>query len=326
MSERFCPFCGRANRSDLPRCMNCGQRMVPTPPTTQAAVTGGRSILLEETDETQTVASRTGNHEPWWRTPEGSPFGSIPPPPQVREEMARFEARESAKEAAKRAEQAAKNAAAAHARKKAAEAVLRAAEKEQAAKAASQATNAAFAKNPITGASVSHMECVRCGTVPPPGGGFSFCLSCGGDLTSTGSPIFNGTAKVNKAAKTTPTSVHSSAAPSVAGVRKMHEAETKGMGGRVSLASAQGQAGYFPPGVAAVLSFFVPGIGQIINGQVAKGVVLLLASFFVSTVLGVATMGLLPIIGRVVAALDAYRVAERRRKGEVVRPDEWDLG
>ena len=275
----------------------------------------GRSVLLQETDETQTIAARTGNHEPWWRTPDGSPFGTIPPPPQVREEQARFEARESAKASARRAEQAAKDAAAAHARKKAAEAILRAAEKE-AAKIGSPVQAASAAKATV------QAECLRCGTVPPPGGGFSFCLSCGGDLTSTPS-VFNGAAK--QAVRAAGSAAHSVAAPSVAGtsVRTMQEAKT----GRVSLSATQStSAGYFPPGVAAVLSFFVPGIGQIINGQVAKGVVLLLASFFVTTILTIPTMGLLPIIGRVIAALDAYRVAERRRKGETVRPDEWDLG
>ncbi len=297
----------------------------------------GRSVLLHhEPDETQTVAARTGNHEPWWRTPDGGSLGAIPPPPQVKEEMARFEAREEAKASVLRAEEEAKEATLAHERKRAAAAVARAAKREQAAKAKEGTPVTA-----VSGAtSATHLECTRCGTVPPPGGGFSFCLSCGGDLsTATGSPILNGgtkaaartSARATNPTRTASTMHTSTAAPGVAGLRNLHEAESKKSGtATFSMSASSAQTGIktnaAPPGVAALLSFFVPGVGQIINGQVAKGVVLLLASFVVTSVLGLSTMGILPLIGRIVAALDAYRVADRRRKGQTVRPDEWDLG
>jgi hypothetical protein len=32
------------------------------------------------------------------------------------------------------------------------------------------------------------------------------------------------------------------------------------------------------------------------------------------------------LVGRILAALDAYRIAERRRRGAMVREDEWDFG
>ena len=62
------------------------------------------------------------------------------------------------------------------------------------------------------------------------------------------------------------------------------------------------------PGLAAVASFFVPGLGQVYNGEIAKGLVLM-----------VVTIGLaITIIGAVLALplwiwliYDAYKVAER---------------
>lgn len=322
----------------MPRCMNCGQRMLPSIPNIdEGTVAEGRSVLLQhEPDETQTIAARTGNHEPWWRTPDGA--GAIPPPPQVKEEMARFQAREEAKASVLRAEEEAKEANLAHERKRAAAAVARAAKREQAAKA--KEGTPVTAVGPVSATNATHLECARCGTVPPPGGGFSFCLSCGGDLSTTaGSSVLNGgaqSAASRTSAKTATTvraasTLQSSAAPGVAGLRGLHQSESGKNGtAAFSMSSSSAQTGIktnaAPPGVAALLSFFVPGVGQIINGQVAKGIVLLLASFVVTSVFGLSTMGILPLIGRVIAALDAYRVADRRRKGQAVRPDEWDLG
>ena len=75
--ERFCPHCGRANPKAMPRCMNCGQRIVK-------GVISGMMLLEEET------APDAINRAPWWQTDPGS---AIPPPPQVREEVARVEAK-----------------------------------------------------------------------------------------------------------------------------------------------------------------------------------------------------------------------------------------
>jgi TM2 domain-containing membrane protein YozV len=64
------------------------------------------------------------------------------------------------------------------------------------------------------------------------------------------------------------------------------------------------------PGLAAVLSFFVPGLGQIYNGQIAKGLVLLVA-FGISAaatafIIGWLTTPLLWVWG----IYDAYRTAQ----------------
>ena len=68
-------------------------------------------------------------------------------------------------------------------------------------------------------------------------------------------------------------------------------------------------AGAPNPVIAAVLSLFFPGAGQIYAGQGLKGGVLLLVAFF--TCMG---GGLLNII----AAIDAYLIAQRRAAGEPV--------
>jgi len=65
------------------------------------------------------------------------------------------------------------------------------------------------------------------------------------------------------------------------------------------------------PGVAAVLSFFYCGLGQIYNGQILKGIVMLVAyslsALMIYIVVGLITTPILWIWGM----YDAYRTAER---------------
>ena len=65
------------------------------------------------------------------------------------------------------------------------------------------------------------------------------------------------------------------------------------------------------PGLAAVLSFFYTGLGQIYNGQIAKGILLLIvygASWLSMAVLiGFITTPIIWIYGM----YDAYKTAER---------------
>jgi TM2 domain-containing membrane protein YozV len=64
------------------------------------------------------------------------------------------------------------------------------------------------------------------------------------------------------------------------------------------------------PGLAAVLSFFVPGLGQIYNGQIGKGLFLVLLAvlgWFLSAVV-VGVLILLPVW--IYAIYDGYRTAE----------------
>ena len=65
------------------------------------------------------------------------------------------------------------------------------------------------------------------------------------------------------------------------------------------------------PGIAAVLSFFWCGLGQIYNGQIGKGIVMLVA-YFISVsliwlLIGLITTPILWIWGMV----DAYNTANR---------------
>ena len=53
---------------------------------------------------------------------------------------------------------------------------------------------------------------------------------------------------------------------------------------------------------------------------------LLLAMFVGVVILSGSPTGLMVMIGRILAAIDAYRIAERRRAGKFVRDGEWDLG
>jgi len=65
------------------------------------------------------------------------------------------------------------------------------------------------------------------------------------------------------------------------------------------------------PGVAAVLSFFITGLGQIYNGQIAKGVLFIIIQainvLLMYVLIGFITTPIFWIWGMV----DAYRTAER---------------
>lgn len=65
------------------------------------------------------------------------------------------------------------------------------------------------------------------------------------------------------------------------------------------------------PGVAAVLSFFWAGLGQIYNGEIGKGVLLLIVYFFsclmMWILIGFITTPILWIYGMI----DAYKTAEK---------------
>lgn len=79
-----------------------------------------------------------------------------------------------------------------------------------------------------------------------------------------------------------------------------------------------------PPGThsvaaAVILALLFNGAGQMINRQVAKGVVLLLSAI----VLGVVTLGVAWLVITVLALVDAVCVANRLNRGEPVGPWQW---
>jgi TM2 domain-containing membrane protein YozV len=269
--ERICAVCGRSNPVDQPRCVGCGQRAQ------------GVQLVAEE----KPVAS-------WWSSSSRVP-GAIPPPPQVREEMARAEQVRLDNE--KR--QVERDLRVTVARERRPRVLL----EREAAQALAQA---AFER--ATTVAAVQADCARCG-VPleklPGGQGFSFCLRCGADAP-----------RVQNFAPPTQTQTYS-------GVQTVTNATVRGL--VMPQASAQ-KSGAVSPYFAATASFLYPGIGQIVNGQAAKGVLLMLLAYFFLAVIGGPAMGWLALIGRGLAAVDAYRIAERRRSGASVRTGEWDLG
>ena len=73
------------------------------------------------------------------------------------------------------------------------------------------------------------------------------------------------------------------------------------------------------PGIAAVLSFFISGLGQIYNGQIIKGLVILVVQLINLALTGI-LIGWIPlIVVWVWAIFDAYLVAERKNTRYTLR-------
>jgi TM2 domain-containing membrane protein YozV len=146
-------------------------------------------------------------------------------------------------------------------------------------------------------------NCWRCGSpMGEAGATFSFCLRCGAD--SREDPRLAASTAAQEQQRQQETHPH---------VRvRIHGAQ-------------QARQNTASPFFAALLSFFFPGIGQMMNGQRGKGILLLLAWFVFSFAVPIVPW-FLGVVGRVLAAMDAYRIAERRRAGKPVRDEEWDLG
>lgn len=77
--------------------------------------------------------------------------------------------------------------------------------------------------------------------------------------------------------------------------------------------------GYHSPGVAVLLSLLLTGGGQMYNRQVPKGVAVLVGTIFIA--IGTAGFGVVPCL--VLAAVDAFRIADRLRAGEPVGHWQW---
>jgi len=73
------------------------------------------------------------------------------------------------------------------------------------------------------------------------------------------------------------------------------------------------------PWLAALVTAFITGLGQIIIGQVKKGVVIL----SVSLILGIITFGMSAFVTVPLAVVDAYLVAKRKKNG--IEVGEWEF-
>jgi len=63
------------------------------------------------------------------------------------------------------------------------------------------------------------------------------------------------------------------------------------------------------PGIAAVLSFFIPGVGQIYNGKILRGIFCLI----VAPGIWIGTGGLFGWVSHLISAYPAYSYASRHR-------------
>ncbi|MBB6052327.1 zinc ribbon domain-containing protein [Armatimonas rosea] len=79
------------------------------------------------------------------------------------------------------------------------------------------------------------------------------------------------------------------------------------------------------PTVHAILSFLFPGVGQLLNGQVGKGILLILAAFVAVTLLRLEPFGILMLILRAGIGMDAYKIGEKRRNGQKVGEGDWEI-
>jgi TM2 domain-containing membrane protein YozV len=227
-------------------------------------------------------------HAPWWQS---SPGSLVPPPPQVKEEAARAEA--ARREAERIAEE----------QRQYEERLRQRAEVARAKAEHEQQHRKDTPHGNVRGTTLSN--CWRCGApMGEAGAVFSFCLRCGAD--SRENPRFT------------------DAAPTAQEHQNKTEPQVRVRVHTTQQQTGQQQRHTANPATAALLSFFIPGVGQMMNGQRGKGILLLLAWIVFHFVVGVPWF--LQIVAQVLAAMDAYRIAERRRAGKPVREEEWDLG
>jgi len=73
------------------------------------------------------------------------------------------------------------------------------------------------------------------------------------------------------------------------------------------------------PVVALIISLLLPGLPQIIMGQVSKGIALLVGLF----VIGIVTFGIGVVVIYVVSAVDAFKIAGKLEAGRTV--DDWEF-
>ena len=70
-----------------------------------------------------------------------------------------------------------------------------------------------------------------------------------------------------------------------------------------------------PPIVAAILSFLVVGLGQMINGQLVKGIIMLVLKILIAYATGGMIGYLASFIFGILAALDAFKCSKKLEEG-----------
>lgn len=301
---RLCPHCGTANEAEAVRCDICGERF------------SGLALLHEKTESGTTS---------WWEASAVPGSRTIPVPPQIREEQAKAQrAAQELERATREAEQLMAETSAesvfqkqAQQRKEVrarAEAARRRVEErlkqlEDAEAGVQAAAGRTAGKAVKSKAKTVAQTCPTCGSELGEGGvSFSFCVRCGSDLPVQAITEREETVE-QETQQTTQTTQQQTVRQQTIPQVEIHV-----------------QPSTTSPTAAAFMSFLMPGIGQLMNGQGAKGVLLLLAMFVGVVIFNFPSMSLMVMIGRILSAIDAYRIAERRRAGKFVRDGEWDLG
>lgn len=68
------------------------------------------------------------------------------------------------------------------------------------------------------------------------------------------------------------------------------------------------------PTVAAVLSVLLVGLGQMINGQLIKGLLMLICAIIIGSITG----GVGAVVAWIISGIDAYKCAEKLNNGESI--------
>ncbi len=320
--EIICPACGRANPATARTCRNCATTLaVPAPGDTPGAEDERRRAEQEVISSSELGTVQGGA---WQGVSTVRKPGDLPLPPQVQAEALRRE-REDAQARAAQArvtqerEEQEKRRATAEARQRAE------GEARQRSEAEARLRVEAEARQRLAG-----RICRNCGTPAPPSveggvGAFSFCLQCGASFSDVRPPV-----TVQPLSAVPPVVT----VTSPVGVLRQQARREVRQPPVYAVAQAGGQRvaehpDILPvteatPFVAAILSFLLPGSGQLRNAQWSKGLALLLLTFGLLALIPIGIWSITALILRLLIALDAFRIAERRRKGQTIAPWQWD--
>jgi TM2 domain-containing membrane protein YozV len=179
-------------------------------------------------------------------------------------------------------------------------------------------------------------KCPSCHTpIPAERTQFSFCTHCGADLPKAGLTLETkpGVPPVRKPPVVNEEVLAHGVRDPRATVRKIAQVHAGTAQAQTVLKSQQSSSTQIEfefrreinPTANAILSFIFPGLGQMLNGQVGKGILLILAAFVATTLIGMHFWGIEILIARVIVAIDAYRIGEKRRNGQKVADGDWDI-
>lgn len=186
----------------------------------------------------------------------------------------------------------------------------------------------------------SPQKCTACQTpIAPENAEFSFCTHCGADLPKASlsletAPLAEAKPPQRLALPPEEFLAHGVRDPraTVRKIAQVHagagQAQQTGTVATKTVTSPQIEIEFrreINPTVHAILAFLFPGVGQLLNGQVGKGILLILAAFVAVSLLKLQPFGLELLIARVLIGLDAYKIGEKRRNGQKVGEGDWDI-